>query len=93
MATPLRQEWGDGVKFDASDRDGSEDGEGMINLQDWPTVKGMYMPDSVNTFKGKTGDSYGKRCESAGSAQAFYCGVDRTSLSKVLSFYEVPERV
>ncbi|CAM9741422.1 unnamed protein product [Hapterophycus canaliculatus] len=49
------KEWGNGVKFDASDRDG------MINLQDWPTVKGMYMPDSVKTFKGRTGDSEGKR--------------------------------
>ncbi|CAM9455468.1 unnamed protein product, partial [Scytosiphon promiscuus] len=49
------KEWGNGVKFDASDRDD------MINLQDWPMVKGMYMPDSVKTFKGKTGDSEGKR--------------------------------
>lgn len=51
------QEWGNGVKFDASDRDD------MINLQDWPMVKGMYMPDSVKTFKGKTGSSEGNSCE------------------------------
>lgn len=41
------------MEFDASDEDG------MINLQDWPTVKGMYMPDAITTFK--TG---GKRCKS-----------------------------
>lgn len=40
------------MKFDASDKDDE------INLQDWPQVKGMYMPDSIKTFK--TG---GKQCE------------------------------
>lgn len=57
------QEWGDGVKLDASDRDGDgddSDEEGKINLQNWPTVKGMYLPDSVNTFKAKAD---GRRCE------------------------------
>ncbi|CAB1115103.1 unnamed protein product [Ectocarpus sp. CCAP 1310/34] len=39
------KEWGDDMKFDASDEDG------MINLQDWPTVRGMYMPDAITTFK------------------------------------------
>ncbi|CAN0237761.1 unnamed protein product, partial [Laminaria digitata] len=39
------QEWGNGMKFDASDKDDS------INFQDWPQVKGMYMPDSIKTFK------------------------------------------
>eukprot|EP00904_Undaria_pinnatifida_P006682 jgi/Undpi1/3143/HiC_scaffold_15.g06517.m1 len=39
------KEWGNGVLFDASDKDGK------INLQDWPTVKGMYMPDAITTFK------------------------------------------
>lgn len=51
------------MKFDASDRDGSgddSDEEGTINLQDWPVVKGMYMPDSVNTFEAKAD---GRRCE------------------------------
>ena len=38
--------------FDASDKDD------MINLADWPTVKGMYQPDAIATFE--TG---GKRCE------------------------------
>ena len=46
------KQWGNGTKFDASDKD---DG---INLQDWPTVKGMYMPDAIATFM--TG---GTRCE------------------------------
>ena len=46
------QEWGNGVLFDASDKDGK------INLQDWPTVKGMYMPDAITTFK-----AGGARCE------------------------------
>ncbi|CBJ25800.1 alkaline phosphatase [Ectocarpus siliculosus] len=39
------KEWGDDMKFDASDEDG------MINLQEWPTVRGMYMPDAITTFK------------------------------------------
>ncbi|CAM9744151.1 unnamed protein product, partial [Laminaria digitata] len=39
------KEWGNGIKFDASDKDGS------INLQDWPQVMGMYMPDAITTFK------------------------------------------
>ncbi|CAM9235769.1 unnamed protein product, partial [Laminaria digitata] len=38
------KEWGNGVKFDASDKDDE------INLQDWPQVKGMYQPDSIKTF-------------------------------------------
>lgn len=50
------------MKFDASDEDGDEDESGdrgpQINLQDWPTVKGMYMPDTIVTFN--TG---GRRCE------------------------------
>lgn len=37
--------------FDASDEDG-------IDLRDWPMVKGMYMPDAIETFK-----AGGKRCE------------------------------
>lgn len=48
------QEWGNGVMMDGSDKDGK------INLQDWPTVKGMYQPDAIATFKGL---SDGKRCE------------------------------
>ena len=43
--------------FDASDKDG-EDEEGLINLQSWPSVKGMYMPDAITTFKAN-----GQRCE------------------------------
>ncbi|CAM9455187.1 unnamed protein product [Scytosiphon promiscuus] len=39
------KEWGSGLQLDASDQDG------MINLQSWPTVKGMYMPDAITTFK------------------------------------------
>lgn len=39
------KEWGNGMMFDASDKDG------MINLMDWPTVKGMYQPDAIATFK------------------------------------------
>ncbi|CAN0424076.1 unnamed protein product [Ascophyllum nodosum] len=31
--------------FDASDKDD------MINLADWPTVKGMYQPDAIATFE------------------------------------------
>lgn len=31
--------------FDASDKDD------MINLQEWPTIKGMYMPDAIATYK------------------------------------------
>lgn len=46
------QEWGNGVMFDASDKDDA------INLQDWPMVKGMYQPDSIVTFK-----TAGTRCE------------------------------
>ena len=53
------QEWGNGVKFDASDKDDE------INLQDWPQVKGMYMPDSIKTFM--TG---GRRCECTPHPQA-----------------------
>lgn len=45
--------------MDASDKD---DG---VNLQDWPTVKGMYQPDSIKTFKGL---SDGKRCELVAAA-------------------------
>ena len=57
---PCLQEWGSGgLMFDASDRDGADE-EGMINLQSWPSVKGMYMPDSITTFKAQ-----GKRCECA----------------------------
>ncbi|CAN0445071.1 unnamed protein product, partial [Hapterophycus canaliculatus] len=48
------QEWGNDLQLDASDKDG------MINLQSWPTVKGMYMPDAITTFKAN-----GNRCESA----------------------------
>lgn len=40
--------------MDASDEDGE------INLQDWPTVNGMYQPDAIATFSGM---SDGKRCE------------------------------
>lgn len=61
----LSQEWGDDMKFDASDEDG------MINLQDWPTVRGMYMPDAITTFK--TG---GRRCESR-----LACRIYSTSIS------------
>lgn len=50
------QEWGNGLVFDASDEDDA------INLQEWPTVKGMYQPDAIVTFK--TG---GQRCEMHGS--------------------------
>lgn len=52
-ATRDLQEWGSDLKLDASDDDG------MINLQSWPTVKGMYMPDAITTFKRD-----GTRCES-----------------------------
>ena len=62
MFSSLAQEWGNGVKFDASDEDGDEDESGdrgpQINLQDWPTVKGMYQPDAITTFK-----AGGRRCE------------------------------
>ncbi|CAN0447946.1 unnamed protein product, partial [Ascophyllum nodosum] len=34
------KEWGNGTLFDASDKDD------MINLADWPMVKGMYQPDA-----------------------------------------------
>lgn len=40
--------------FDASNEDDA------INLQSWPTVKGMYMPDAITTFKGIAD---GKRCK------------------------------
>lgn len=40
------------MKFDASDEDGE------INLQNWPMVKGMYMPDAIKTFK-----AGGTRCK------------------------------
>lgn len=43
--------------LDVSDEDGADE-EGMINLQSWPSVKGMYMPDAITTFKAE-----GKRCE------------------------------
>ncbi|CAM9565311.1 unnamed protein product [Pylaiella littoralis] len=46
------KEWGNGVMMDASDEDGE------INLQDWPTVNGMYQPDAIATFSGM---SDGKR--------------------------------
>eukprot|EP00903_Cladosiphon_okamuranus_P012016 g11282.t1 len=40
------KDWGsDDLMFDASDKDD------MINLQSWPQVKGMYMPDAITTFK------------------------------------------
>jgi len=59
-----KKEWGNGVLMDASDRDGADDEDpdekGRINLQEWPTVKGMYMPDTVKTFKAKAD---GGRCE------------------------------
>jgi len=45
--------------LDVSDRDGVDE-EGAINLQSWPIVKGMYMPDAITTFKGKAD---GKRCK------------------------------
>eukprot|EP00752_Nemacystus_decipiens_P017246 g15450.t1 len=39
------KEWGGDLLFDASNEDG------MINLASWPQVKGMYMPDSITTYK------------------------------------------
>eukprot|EP00904_Undaria_pinnatifida_P006684 jgi/Undpi1/3145/HiC_scaffold_15.g06519.m1 len=39
------KEWGNGMTFDASDKDDE------INLQNWPMVKGMYQPDAIVTFK------------------------------------------
>lgn len=56
---PRAQEWGGDLLFDASNRDGPDE-EGAINLQSWPTVKGMYMPDAITTFKGIAD---GKRCK------------------------------
>lgn len=47
------QEWGSDLELDVSDKDE------MINLQSWPSIKGMYMPDAITTFK-----AGGKRCES-----------------------------
>lgn len=69
------------MKFDTSDRDGGgddSDEEGTINLQDWPTVKGMYLPDSVNTFKAKAD---GRRCECTTTCLKYLCaaGVSRCS--------------
>lgn len=51
------QEWGSDMTLDVSDRDGADE-EGAINLQSWPTVRGMYMPDAITTFKAQ-----GRRCE------------------------------